>query len=103
MTEQGPRRLPRWWWLGGLAVAAAIVVILAPLASSDPDGLERVAIDQGFDDRASETPFSVMADYLFPGVEGPLATILAGLIGVAVVFAFVWLLGRLLARRERQR
>ncbi|MFN2419307.1 MAG: PDGLE domain-containing protein, partial [Candidatus Limnocylindria bacterium] len=39
-----PRRgLPRWWWLAGLAVAALVVVILAPLASGDPDGLERVA------------------------------------------------------------
>lgn len=99
----GSRRLPRWWWAVGLAVAAVVVVVLAPLASSDPDGLERVAEDQGFADRAQGSPLNVMADYLFPGIDGPLSTILAGLIGVAVVFVVMWGLARLLARRERQR
>src|SRR5207253_1608486 len=42
------RRAGRLWWLAGLAIAALVVVILAPLASSDPDGLERVAQDHGF-------------------------------------------------------
>ncbi len=41
----GRGRLGRWWWAVGLAIAAVVVVILAPLASSDPDGLERVAED----------------------------------------------------------
>ena len=38
--------------------------------------------------------------YVFPGVDGPMATILAGLLGIAVVFALVWLAGRALARRR---
>ena len=29
------------WWLVGLAIAILVVVVLAPLASPDPDGLER--------------------------------------------------------------
>jgi hypothetical protein len=41
-------RLGRWWWVVGLAIAALVVIVLAPLASADPDGLERVAEDQGF-------------------------------------------------------
>ncbi len=37
----------------GLAVALALVFLVAPMASGDPDGLERVAIDQGFSGEAA--------------------------------------------------
>ena len=96
------RRLPARWWLVGLAVAALIVVILVPLASGDPDGLERVATDQGFSQAAEEGPFSIIPDYTVPGIGGSLSTIVAGLIGVVVVFGVVWLIGRALARRSRE-
>ena len=45
-------RIGRRWWAIGVAIAALVVIVLAPLASSDPDGLERVAEDQGFLERA---------------------------------------------------
>ncbi len=38
-------------WLGGLAIAA-LLAVLAPLASAHPDGLEWVAEQRGFLDRA---------------------------------------------------
>lgn len=88
------------WILGGLVIAAIVVVAAAFLASGDPDGLERVAEDQGFEGAAREAPFELIADYVFPGLDGPLATIVAGLVGVAVVFTVAWLVGRLLARRR---
>ena len=91
----------RAWWVVGLAIAVLVVVILAPLASSDPDGLERVAEDAGFLAAAQEAPYSILPDYTVPGVEdGTLSTILAGLIGVAVVLLIMWGLGVLLARRS---
>lgn len=93
-------RLRRWWWLGGLAIAALIVVVLAPLASGDPDGLERVAIDQSFAARATAPPFEVIPDYAVPGLDGPAATVVAGLVGVVIVFAIMWLLARVLVRRR---
>ncbi len=40
----------------GLVVALALVFFVAPLASGDPDGLERVAIDQGFSSSADGNP-----------------------------------------------
>jgi hypothetical protein len=43
----------------------------------------------------------VIADYVFPGLDGPAATIVAGLVGVAIVFIVIWLAGKLLARRSR--
>jgi hypothetical protein len=105
MTDQGSapkRRLPERWWLVGLAVAALVVVIAALLASRDPDGLERVATDQGFSQAAEDSPFSIIPDYSVPGMGGNLTTIVAGLIGIVVVFGVVWLVGRALARRSRE-
>ena len=90
----------RSWILGGLVIAAMVVIVAAFLASGDPDGLERVAEETGFLDAGQDSPFTVIADYAFPGLDGPVATIVAGLIGVAVVFGVVWVIGRLLARRR---
>jgi hypothetical protein len=99
-TDRG--RLARYWWVVGLAIAALIVIILAPLASADPDGLERVAQDQGFLETARDALFSIIPDYSVPGIEGNLSTILAGLVGIGIVFGVMVLVGRVLARRRSQ-
>ena len=99
--DRSPRRLAsRYWWVGGLLVVAAIVVVLAPLASPDPDGLERVAEDHGFLGAARDALYSIIPDYVFPGLTGNAGTILAGLVGVAIVFALMMVIGRVLARRR---
>jgi hypothetical protein len=100
-SEQPRGRIGRWWWVVGLAIVAAIVVVLAPLASSDPDGLERVAEDLGFIGEARDAVFSIIPDYAVAGVDGNLSTIVAGLIGVVIVFGVMVALGRVLARRRR--
>ena len=90
------------WWLVSLLVCLAIASF-APLASSSPDGLERVAEDKGFIDRAQAAPFQVIADYVFPGVENEvLATILAGIIGTLILFGLVYALSWLLVLRKKQ-
>lgn len=90
----GERRLPGRGALGtlsgvGLAIAAGLT-LLAPLASSNPDGLERVAEDQGFIDRALDPLYNLLPDYTIPGLDGPLSTILSGLVGLLLVFALVY-------------
>jgi len=93
--------LQRRWWLLGLAVAVIVVVLAAAFASPDPDGLERVAEDHGFLDRAEAALFEVIPDYAMPGIDDPiLATIAAGILGLLVVFAVVAGLGRLLQRHS---
>jgi cobalt/nickel transport system permease protein len=88
----------RRWIAIGLAIAAA-VVLLAPMASADPDGLERVAEDLGFLEQAAEAPYTVLPDYTVPLLgETPLSTIVAGLIGLAVVGGIVIGVARLLRR-----
>jgi predicted outer membrane lipoprotein len=92
--------LKKYWWILGLLLALA-VALLSPLASPHPDGLERVAEDQGFADRAQGAPFQVIADYVFPGIENQaVATILAGVLGTVVVFGVGYGLAWALRRRR---
>ena len=90
--------------VGGLAVALLVVLVLAPNASRSPDGLERVAEDEGFAEEAEDAPFDILPDYSIPGVENEAAsTIIAGVAGVLVVTGIALLLARLLrARASRE-
>jgi len=82
----------------GLGIALG-VALLSPLASSDPDGLERVAEDEEFLDEAKDAPYEVIPDYLFPGVENEsVATILSGVLGVLIVAALTFGIAFLLRR-----
>ena len=88
------------WWLIALLLCLA-VALLSPLASSSPDGLERVAEDRGFIGLAQEAPFQVIADYVFPGLENEaLATILAGIIGTLILFGVAYGMAWLLVSRR---
>ena len=87
---------------GGLALALLVVALLAPRASDAPDGLERVAEDEGFADRASERR-GPLAGYAIPGVDGEAAsTILAGAVGVLAAAAIALLAGLGLRARARR-
>lgn len=69
----------------GLVIALA-VAFASPLADSDPDGLERVAEDKAFIDRAEEPAYEILPDYTVPGIDDEaLTTIIAGVIGVLIV------------------
>lgn len=94
--------LKRYWWLLGLLLAV-IVASFSPLASPHPDGLERVAEDQGFIEKAEGAPYQIVPDYVFPGIENEaLATILAGIVGTLIVFGLGYGLALVLRRRERE-
>ena len=88
------------WWLIALLLCLA-VASFSPLASSSPDGLERVAEDKGFIDLGQGAPFQVIADYVFPGMENEvLATILAGWIGTMILFGIAYSVAWLLKSRK---
>jgi cobalt/nickel transport system permease protein len=88
-SEKGSRG---WIWVGGFITLAA--VLFSPLASADPDGLNRVAMDLGFMSNA-QSGTGPLAGYTVPFIA--LATpgkIVAGIIGVLVVGAIIMLIGR---------
>lgn len=91
--------------LGGLLVAAILLASVgALLASSLPDGLEKLSEELGIAGRAGslfQTPF---ADYEAAFLGQPwLRKAMAGLLGLAAVFAACTILNRLVARRALRR
>lgn len=87
-------------WAAGYVIAIALVM-LAPFASASPDGLERVAEDSGFMSAAVSAPYSIIGDYQLPGVQNEaVATALAGVVGVTVVYLLVMGCAYLLHRRR---
>jgi cobalt/nickel transport system permease protein len=73
-------------WIVGLVIAL-FLAIASPLASAHPDGLEWVAEQKGFLDAAQGSVYQIIPDYVFPGISNEiLATILAGILGVILVF-----------------
>jgi hypothetical protein len=89
------------WWLIAL-IFCLILATISPLASSSPDGLEKVAEDKGFVGLAQEAPFKVVADYIFPGIENEaLATIMAGCLGTLMLFGIAYGLAWLIKSRKR--
>jgi len=84
------------WWHGAL-IFALVLALLSPLASSSPDGLERVAEDKGFMETAHGAVFEVIPDYVMPGIRSEaIATILAGIIGTLILFSIGYGLAKLL-------
>jgi hypothetical protein len=74
----------------GLIVALVLAFFVSPSASGDPDGLDKVAIDEGFADTETDHAFgdAPTAGYEVRGVDDDrLSTGLAGVIGVAITFA----------------
>jgi len=80
-----PKPLDRFIFIGGI-ILALLLATLSPLASKDPDGLEKVAANLGFLSRAKESFYRLIPDYLFPGIQDKkIATIIAGVLGVALI------------------
>jgi cobalt/nickel transport protein len=87
----------------GLCVSLAVAFFLSPLASSFPDGLEKMIerLVRGGEVEKEAPAVAPLPDYAFPGVRsGWLSTGLAGLVGTVIVFAAVFFLGKALSRKK---
>ena len=94
------------FFLSGLGAALLIAALVSPFASSSPDGLNRVAEDLGFTSRehaepvAKKLPFARVFDgYALRGAPTPVATPVAGVVGVLAAFGIAWGVGKLLVRK----
>ena len=86
-----------------LAVAVGLATAVSPFASSNPDGLEKVAQSKRFLDAAKPHAIqdsSPVPGYAFPGVGNErVATGLAGFAGTLAVFALGYGMAFALRRR----
>jgi hypothetical protein len=76
--------------IGGGLLAVLLAAVVSFYASSQPDGLNKVAIDHGIaaNEQESVTAGSPLAGYSVTGVgDDRLATAMAGLAGLAVTAA----------------
>jgi len=77
--------------LAGIIAALVIAMFVSVFASSFPDGLEKVAENLGFIDKAEQVvPESIflIPDYVFSAVDNELwQTSLAGMSGVLIILA----------------
>jgi len=79
-----PRPFP-WGYAAAFCLGTAL--ILAPLASSSPDGLERIAGQLGFSSLTTSLWTTPLGEYRFPGdTPEALQTSIAGFLGTAFVF-----------------
>ena len=76
------------------------LAVLLPFASTFPDGLEKVS--EYLEIEESEPIWTgLMPDYAFPGIENPyMATLLSGVIGVLLVLAASWIIGRTITHKR---
>ncbi len=105
MSNNLSRERNRALVITGLGIALLIAVFLSPFASKNPDGLDRVAKDQGFDKKeleekpAKNLPFYALFDeYALRGVPEAIATPIAGLVGTLATFGLAWGIGKLVIR-----
>lgn len=92
--------------IGGLLVALGLAFFVSRFASGSPDGLNKVAIDQGFDATETEhaTADGPFAGYAVKGVDDEgLSTGLAGVAGVALTFGIGVGLFLVVGRRKGSR
>ena len=75
--------------VAGLLVALGLALFVSPFADSDPDGLTKVAEEEGFAETEQEHDLadSPVAGYEVEGVDDDrVSTGVAGLVGVLVTF-----------------
>lgn len=89
----------RGWILAGVLITLSVVA-LSPLASTDPDGLNRVAMNLGFI-KSAQSAGGPLAGYTIPFlVHSSFGKIVAGAIGVLAVLVLASITGRSLQKRS---
>lgn len=86
-------------YVKALILIVVCLAILIPFASNDPDGLERVAENLGVEE-TNTTSRALMPEYTVPVIKNNYgSTLIAGLIGVFLVFGIGFVLGKTLTKK----
>ena len=79
----------RLFIVAGLLVGIALALLVGPFASGSPDGLEKVAEEEGFSESADDHHLagSPLAEYAVEGIDDErLSTGASGVVGVLLTF-----------------
>jgi hypothetical protein len=96
----------RLFVIAGLLIGLGLAILVSPFASSQPDGLEKVAAEEEFADAAQDHDLAEgpLADYGVEGVENEkTGTAVAGVVGTLLTFGIgvgLFALVRTLRRRQ---
>lgn len=98
MKEKATDNKKKWIVLAVVTIIAAGAI--SYFASPSPDGLERVATNHGFMDRAKAPAWKAwIANYEFPGIRSSfMKGGLAGVVGIALLFGGLYGLTKGLTR-----
>jgi len=89
-------------YVKALILILVCLAVLIPFASSDPDGLEKVAETLGVEETESPSA-GLMPDYTVPVVENDYgSTLTAGVVGVFLVLGAALVLGKSMAKTVKQ-
>ena len=95
------RRLDGLIWIG-LGISLMVALFLSPLASTSPDGLEKVAETKGFAEKGGSWKFwkhAPLSDYTIPWIKNEkVSTALSGLIGTLAIFFIALGIGKLIKK-----
>jgi cobalt/nickel transport system permease protein len=98
LGEKAPAQASANWVAVGLGLSV-VIALFSFAASPDPDGLERVAADAGFLDKALDPFYHLLPDYTIPFISDPL---ISGVLAVGLGTLFVFGVAFLLARWQRK-
>ena len=96
----------KYFFIIGLGLSLIIAFFLSQLASNCPDGLEKIAEDQGFPDNTDNVVLwkdSPAPDYIIPGLKSEgLATGAAGVAGTLAVAGLGFIVSRFIGLKRRK-
>jgi hypothetical protein len=88
-------------YIKALILILVCLAILIPLASGNPDGLEKVAESLGIEETESEAA-GLMPDYTVPTIENSyLSTLVAGIVGVFLVLGAALVLSKTMTKPNK--
>ncbi len=91
----------------GLGICFLMTLFISPFASSDPDGLEKVAETKGFAERGESWKFwqhAPLPDYDISWVRNKrISTALSGVIGTVAIFLLTLGIGKSLKKSSMDR
>lgn len=94
LGESAPAKTSANWVVLGLVLALGVAAF-SPLASPDPDGLEKVAAQYNFLDKATAPLYNLLPDYTIPFISNQtLSGLVAVVVGTLCVFGVSYFIGR---------